>query len=160
VTDSTQPQCDIRFSICEGSAVASWTCEVEGTPVISCRACRAEWMRLAQSYPDLLPRCPRCARGRLGLAQRKPANQAPITGLVADAIDEAMRIEGVLINHRIAVLRRLAINAPWLDAWGKSAEERAPEAADQGGAGSAASAGRAGGEVGVLGSADLERIGV
>jgi hypothetical protein len=144
------PQCEISFSICEGNALAGWTCEVEGMPVISCLACRAEWMRLSSMYPDLRPRCPRCAKGQLKDVKKAP-KVIPLTGLVADAVDEAMRIEGVLINVRQAVLKRLALQYGWLNGWGQAAEESAPGDGGQAGDGSAASASRAGDEVGVLG---------
>jgi hypothetical protein len=158
VTREGIPQCEISFSICEGNALAGWTCEVEGMPVIACLACRAEWMRLGAMYPDLKPRCPRCAKGQLKDVKKTPKVVA-LTGLVADAVDEAMRIEGVLINVRQAVLKRLALQYGWLNGWGQAAEESAPDNGGQAGDGSAASAGRAGGEVGVLGSAVPETVG-
>lgn len=144
------PQCEIKFSICEGNALSGWMCEVEGTPVISCRACRFEWMRLANANPELKPRCPNCSRGQLK-DQPRVQEIKPLTGLVAAAMDEAMMREGVLINVRQAVLKRLARDARWLNGWGQAAEEGAPDDGGQAGGGRAASADRAGGEVGVPG---------
>lgn len=159
MTDQTGiTQCEIRFAGCQGAAIASWLCEVEGTPIISCQACRAEWMRMAGLYPDLKPRCPNCAKNLIKNVKKVP-QVPPLVGLVADAVDEAMRVEGVLINVRQAVLKRLARDASWLNGWGQSAEESAPGNAGQGGDGSAASAGRAGGEVGVPGPVQ-ETVGV
>jgi hypothetical protein len=140
--------CDIRFPDCEINAVRAWLCQVEQTEVAACGSCSAAWQVLVRDDPSLLPRCPSCSKSRINRPQASMPLAGPITGLVADALDEAMRIEGILINTRQAVLRRIAREAPWLNAWGQTAEESAPPPGGQPKGESAALSGRAGGVVG------------
>jgi hypothetical protein len=138
--------CDIKFDGCGVNAVRAWLCQVEQTEVAACSNCSEAWKDLVRDDPTLLPRCPSCAKARINRPRARVPMAGPITGLVADTVDEAMRIEGVLVNIRQAVLRRLARDAPWLNGWGNSAEESAPPGGQSGE--SAALPGRDGGPVG------------
>jgi hypothetical protein len=146
--------CDIRFPGCEDNAIRAWLCQVEQIEVAACAPCSAAWQALTREDPDLALRCPSCSKARMNRPQAKVPVAGPITGLVADALDEAMRVEGILIQTRQAVLRRIARDAPWLNAWGQTAEESAPlsdpggQPGDQTVYESAALSGRAGGVVG------------
>lgn len=143
--------CDIKFDGCETNAVRAWQCQVEQIEVAACTSCYTAWRALVSDDPDLLPRCPSCAKARINRPQARMHISGPITGLVADAIDEAMRIEGILIDKRQAVLKRIGRDASWLNGWGVDqtpilVEERAPVGGQPGE--SAALSGRDGGQVG------------
>jgi len=124
--------CDLRFEGCGTDALSAWLCAVEQIEVSACRPCREQWQELARNEPALRVRCPRCADRQIREARRKPQDPGPLTGLVANALDEAMRVEGILVDARIRVLRRLARDAAWLNGWGSSsAGAAAPEDAGQ-----------------------------
>jgi hypothetical protein len=107
------------FPGCERKAAVSLSCSVEGRSYALCRPCDTTWKSKAAGNTAMSLRCPLCVH--IFLAQeagvpvpQAPARQdpmvhsAPLRGPLAEAIDFAMYQEGLLIDVRGRVLRRLA----------------------------------------------------
>lgn len=98
---------------CRTNATLTLFCKVEGTDVYLCVAHHREWSARVQADSGLSHRCPRCApayeakREAQAFQPHITIADDPITGPLADAIDRAMNLEGVLKPTRDRVLRRL-----------------------------------------------------
>jgi hypothetical protein len=91
-------------------------CVVEGHSLRLCTVCYSAWRQQVRTFPPLALRCPKCASLQSaiqGEATAKPP-PAPLAGPAASAIDAAMHSEGITIDIRTAVLRRLQVDASWL----------------------------------------------
>jgi hypothetical protein len=105
-----------RFDTCSDTASVSVLCKVEGTEFHACARHWSEWTRSAVNDSLLSAHCPRCAPAYIARRESQASNTAvtvadePITGPLADAIDNAMHAEGVLAPERARILRRLAAN--------------------------------------------------
>jgi hypothetical protein len=121
ITDNSWT-CDIKAKGCLFAAVVSWICKVEGIQISGCRKCYEDWRARAAHSPELAMRCPRCERQAPKRAaateaapSRKVAHTPPLGGIIAEALDSAMFREGILIDTRLRVMRRLAAEDPWLN---------------------------------------------
>lgn len=111
--------CDVKYDGCKGDAVTSWVCNVEGVQISACAPCKAQWRQRAAQNEDLQIRCPRCAHlaapAVLRPVPKRPVRTAePLTGIIADALENAMFREGIAQDLRKKVLVRLAQEEPWL----------------------------------------------
>jgi hypothetical protein len=101
---------------CRERAVTRMTCRVEGTEISFCARHWMNWKVVLQQDSRLKDHCPRCANAYLSRLEQQAANPSvliadePITGPLAEAIDNAMHESGVLKPVRDEVLRRLAAN--------------------------------------------------
>jgi hypothetical protein len=88
-------------------------CPVEGREVALCGPCNAAWRIRAAAEEKLRNRCPLCASAQISVsAGVNPAETTRpvlpvLTGDLADALDAAMFQEGLLVDVRRRVLRRL-----------------------------------------------------
>jgi hypothetical protein len=107
--------CDSNDRKCLLPAITVHPCKVEGSEFALCRGHSAEFNTLIANRPHLQIRCPRCIPQFLSTVEqagnldrvRQMGLPSPITGPLAEAIDEAMYREGVLGPTRDKVLRRL-----------------------------------------------------
>jgi hypothetical protein len=106
---------------CERNAAVAFFCRIEGMQVALCRPCDTRWKALARSDAGLANRCPKCASRYIdsrasatAAIQAKnrplPASTEPLQGTLADAIEQAMFAEGLLVNARRRVLQRLSLD--------------------------------------------------
>jgi hypothetical protein len=114
----TKPEneiCRAKLRGCTGTPEIRIHCNTEGTDVSVCRTCANVW-RLNARASGLYDRCPMCALWKPEYVAHREAPAAPLilTGSAADAIEAAMHAEGLLLDVRTQVLRRLAKDAPWL----------------------------------------------
>ena len=114
-----QENCQVKFPGCSSSPDVRITCIVEGASLMSCHSCFRVWQKESAANPGFENRCPRCA-GWAGWSGAKPAverGQAGelLTGPVATALNAAMHAEGLLIDARERVLRRLKQESEWLE---------------------------------------------
>ena len=105
--------CDANDRKCKRPAISIHSCQVEGSEFAFCAQHKREFDAVTQGKTHLQIRCPRCIPGFLQKLQEagQGANSihlpSPITGPIAEAIDEAMYREGILGPTRLKVLRRL-----------------------------------------------------
>jgi hypothetical protein len=115
--------CDIKYQgLCKRLAVTAWICPVEGVEIAACTPCVQTWRAAASVNTYLATHCPRCAKtGQPATTVPAPQHSdRPLTGIVARALESAMLAEGVLIDVRTRVLKRLAVEAEWLGGWGET----------------------------------------
>lgn len=99
---------------CREKSVVHSSCKVEGTEIHLCQRHWDNWMRVIAGDESLKTHCPRCVTAYVARREMQAMNPAvavadePITGPLADAIDNAMHAEGILAPTRRAILRRLA----------------------------------------------------
>lgn len=104
---------------CERKAVIALSCHVEGRQYALCRPCDATWKKKASGNAGVSLRCPLCVHIFLATEAGAPVPQAParqdpmvhsapLRGPLADVVDYAMYAEGLLIDVRGRVLRRMA----------------------------------------------------
>jgi hypothetical protein len=115
-----QEKCQVGYVGCQQTPDVRITCIVEGASLMSCHSCHKAWQGQVQSVPGFENRCPRCAEWA-GWSGAKPAvvREVPeqtLTGPVATALDAAMHAEGLLVDVRQKVLRRLKQDSEWLEA--------------------------------------------
>lgn len=127
--------CDTRnnpdFPGCEEHAAISWTCVVEGREIGLCNSCNRAWRERAMLEPELSPRCPLCSHVILPVTTpaRQPIAGHELTGPIAEAINDAMYREGILVDVRARVLRRLGAqdvmmaSVEFVDMWHKNRTE-------------------------------------
>lgn len=113
-----QEHCQVRFDGCQGTPSVRISCRVEGASLMSCGFCHGEWQRRVgiDESGKLKDRCPRCAtwnQYQTGARAAEPM-PPPLEGVTANVIDAAMHSEGILLDVRQRVLRRLAKEASWL----------------------------------------------
>jgi hypothetical protein len=129
-------KCDVRYDgICKDDAVVAWLCPVEQVEISACRPCNEAWRNAARTNSYLAQRCPRCAKSEKARVNTSPVVVPikPLTGIVARALENAMFAEGILIDARTRVLKRLAVEEAWLGGWGENTEtEVAPPASEPG----------------------------
>jgi hypothetical protein len=115
VTKPESEICRAYLRGCTGQPEIRIHCNTEGTDVTVCRNCASVW-RANATAQGLYDRCPLCATWKPAYAAHReaPAAQILLTGAAADAIEHAMHAEGLLLDVRTQVLRRLAKEAPWL----------------------------------------------
>lgn len=107
--------CDIgRGALpCNGRATYVHSCMVEGSEFAMCNKHEREWKGKTAGKPAQQTRCPRClpvflaAGGGRAEATSQDGMPEPITGPIAEAINRAMHMEGILEPTRIRVLKRL-----------------------------------------------------
>lgn len=117
--------CDTRdredFPGCTRTANINWFCTVEGRDVSLCNTCNTAWRERARGDENFRLRCPLCIHVYLqSIGADSPFPNAatpvhsmygpPLTGPIARALDEAMYQEGLLVDVRSKVLRRLGAN--------------------------------------------------
>ncbi len=101
---------------CETLAFNARLCSVEGSEVALCRPCDARWKEQVRSDRRLQNHCPRCAPRYLasleslasGSGEVRADSEGVPSGPVYDQVEQAMFAEGVLIDVRRRVLRRLS----------------------------------------------------
>lgn len=98
---------------CKKSAIHVLSCRVEQSEFALCDDHNKWWISRSRGIQEYQIRCPRCLPAYLDSHKnqiRMPGTTlpSPITGPLADAIEEAMYRQGVLQPDRIMVLRRLA----------------------------------------------------
>lgn len=109
--------CKAGYDACSRVPEVSWRCSREGRDYGLCGACTRVWRNRVAADPVLRNCCPNCENVREVGDSALPASRAsrqPIQGPVADTIRHAMHMEGILVDKQDAVLRRLAMDAPWL----------------------------------------------
>jgi len=115
--------CDYKGKKCTGKAVVNWMCKVESVQFSACQACYDEWRSMVVLDQTLNVRCPRCAQTPDAVKRREEARagrtvvitDSPLQGMFADAFDNAMFREGILIDARRRILVRLAREEAWLN---------------------------------------------
>lgn len=110
--------CDTRnneeYPGCEQDAAVAWTCTIEGRQIALCGSCDRAWRSRAANDDKLRHRCPLCAYAGIAVSTGTDPNITTVplnpvlAGELAEAIDSAMFSEGLLIDVRKRVLRRLA----------------------------------------------------
>lgn len=114
--DSTTICVNRNIKGCQRDAVIHVFCKVEGRDTHFCQTCWSEWSREAAGDEKLALHCPRCAAAYVARRAAQAAHAAitvadePITGPLAEAIDQAMHAAGILKPTRDEVLKRLAAN--------------------------------------------------
>jgi hypothetical protein len=107
---------NLNLTGCRREAVVHVFCKVEGRDTHYCKICWSEWSRSAAGDEKLALHCPRCSSAYVARRAAQAAHAAitvadePITGPLAEAIDQAMHAAGILKPTRDEVLRRLAAN--------------------------------------------------
>ena len=103
---------ELNFPGCEEFAAVAWFCVIEGKEIALCGTCNRTWRARAAVDKNLQNRCPHCASfvGVSGPAPVQSPLVPPLSGPLADAIDKAMFTEGLLVDVRKRVLRRLGAN--------------------------------------------------
>lgn len=106
---------------CQRDANVASMCQVEGREFALCRSCQSLWKNRVSADPAMAVRCPNCLPSYLRTEAIRKDNAtppkdrpAPLTGSVADALDHAMFMDGILPDVRHRVLCRLAAEAAWL----------------------------------------------
>lgn len=96
----------------------AWVCPVEGREIAQCAACNAAWRAIAAANGGLLRnRCPLCAHAEIAVSgavdprETTRAVDPVLVGPLAEALDRAMFSEGLLIDVRQRVLRRLGADS-------------------------------------------------
>lgn len=109
--------CQAGFTGCSGERSIRIHCVVEGADMTVCLNCSGKWRMLAinPEYKDRCPRCSRHPRPPAPIRQPPPLPGPLLSGPVADAIDKAMHQEGLNIDVRERVLRRLHHDASVLE---------------------------------------------
>lgn len=115
---ATEWYCDTRdhpeFPGCEQKAALVWFCVVEGREIALCHSCNRAWRERAKADTGFGKRCPLCvhtyvaARDLPVIENRAGLPVPPLTGPIADSVDFAMYQEGLLVDVRQRVLRRMA----------------------------------------------------
>lgn len=101
---------------CKKAAVVHVFCKVEGRDTHFCQDDWQTWSRSVAGDELLAQHCPRCAPAYIARREAQATSAAitvadePITGPLADAIEQAMHAAGILKPQRDEVLRRLAAN--------------------------------------------------
>lgn len=107
---------NLNLTGCRREAAVHVFCKVEGRDTHYCQICWSEWARTVAGDEKLALHCPRCAAAYMARRAAQAAHAAisvadePITGPLAEAIDQAMHAAGILKPTRDEVLRRLAAN--------------------------------------------------
>lgn len=119
---STEWLCDTpREPGCQRNAALTFICRVEGREIALCTSCHKVWRTYAKGDSALENRCPACAPVYVqrmvqtdmarAAAERRQMRVLPddpvLAGPLAEVIDNAMFMEGVLLPSRRAVLARL-----------------------------------------------------
>jgi hypothetical protein len=121
-TGPEQEVCQVKGPDCRTIPSQRLYCKTEGRGVLICEDDLKTWRnRVTSSSTDtfrLALRCPMCADwAPTGLRNTSPAPTVvtvTLQGSAAEAIDRAMHQEGLLVDVRQRILRRLANDAPWL----------------------------------------------
>jgi len=107
--------CDLRNEPeehpgCERKATTTFVCVIEGREVALCNNCNRIWRERVKLEPEQANRCPLCSKHAIPVTMpaRQPALGRALAGPVAEIIDDAMFREGLLVDVRARVLRRLA----------------------------------------------------
>jgi hypothetical protein len=111
--DNGSRWCDVRKEHMRRAepAVRTITCKVEGRQVDLCGNHSSLWIAKVQARPVLASYCPNCVHLVKIQDDKVPgADTRPLTGPLADALDNAMMRSGVLIDKRQMTLRFLAEN--------------------------------------------------
>lgn len=108
--------CDItpnNTNRCGKVATYIHSCTVEGSEFAMCGAHEREWKGKTAGKPQQQMRCPRCLPqfiaqgGGRAESTSQDGMPDPITGPLAEAINRAMHMEGILEPTRLRVLKRL-----------------------------------------------------
>lgn len=105
--------CDYENATCKKIATYVHKCQVEQSEFAFCQNHEKWWKARTHGNHEYQIRCPRCLPVYLERI-RQPSSSVqsilpdPISGPIADAIDDAMYRQGVLGPDRTMVLRRLA----------------------------------------------------
>lgn len=114
--DSSVLCVNLALSGCKRDATVHVFCKVEGRDTHYCQVCWSEWARSVTGDEKLALHCPRCSAAYVARRETQANHAAvtvadePITGPLAEAIDQAMHAAGILAPTRHEVLRRLAAN--------------------------------------------------
>lgn len=115
--DPHAPQCLAGYEGCLGTPSVHISCLTEGRQARLCGACLGVWRSRAALDPVLQRRCPGCESAwettKSALVVSQPVQSLP-EGPVAAALVHAMLMEGLLVDDRERILRRLQQEAPWL----------------------------------------------
>jgi len=105
-----------RVPGCKVNATSELFCAVEGRTYSFCTPCSNNWKGRVFQNSKLQGRCPNCSKNVISPVvvpiDQHPAN--PVTDIFRDAIEHAMKMEGILEPDRNRILARLAHEAPWM----------------------------------------------
>jgi hypothetical protein len=105
-----------RVPGCKAVAASELFCQVEGRAILFCGPCGRAWRNLVINNPKLQGRCPNCSKHEPAptVVPINPHPSRPVTDIFREAIDHAMKQEGILEPVRNKVMARLAHEAPWM----------------------------------------------
>lgn len=116
--DPHAPQCLAGYEGCLGTPSVHLSCPTEGRLARLCGACLGVWRSRAALDPVLQQRCPGCESAwettKSALVVSQPVTPPIPEGPVAAALQHAMLMEGLLVDDRLRILRRLQQEAGWL----------------------------------------------